>query len=138
MKEYNISDDKSRLDLKLIHQIISNSYWAKGRSFEEVKRSIDNSICYGIYIADKQVGFARVLTDFVTIAYLMDVFIIEEYRGQGLSKKLLKRVLNDQQFNSVKKWVLATKDAHSLYKKFGFHEMKNSGKYMEKLKVRIN
>ena len=120
MQEYNISDDKSRLDLELIHQIISNSYWAKGRSFEDVKRSIDNSICYGIYIADKQVGFARVLTDFVTFAYLMDVFIIEKYRGQGLSKKLLKRVLNDEQFNSVKKWMLATKDAHSLYEKFDF------------------
>ncbi|RKY94942.1 MAG: N-acetyltransferase [Ignavibacteriae bacterium] len=125
MKEYNISDDKSRLDLKLIHQIISNSYWAKGRSFEEVKRSIDNSICYGIYIADKQVGFARVLTDFVTIAYLMDVFIIKEYRGQELSKKLLDEVLLDSRFENVKKWVLATADANTLYKKFGFHEMKN-------------
>lgn len=133
MEEYNISDDKSRLDLKLIHNVISNSYWAKGRSFEEVKRSIDNSICYGIYITDKQVGFARVLTDFVTIAYLMDVFIIEEFRGQGLSKKLLDEVLFDSRFENVKKWVLATADAHTLYKKFGFGEMKNSGKYMEKI-----
>ncbi len=133
MEEYNISDDKSRLDLKLIHQIISNSYWAKGRSFEEVKRSIDNSICYGIYIADKQVGFARVLTDFVTIAYLMDVFIIEEQRGNGLSKILLEEVLFDSRFENVKKWVLVTKDAHSLYEKFGFGEMKNSEKYMEKI-----
>jgi len=133
MEEYNISDDKSRLDLKLIHHVISNSYWAKGRSFEEVKRSIDNSICYGIYIAAKQVGFARVLTDFVTIAYLMDVFIIEKFRGQGLSKKLLDEVLFDSRFENVKKWVLATADAHALYKKFGFGEMKNSEKYMEKI-----
>ena len=99
MEEYNISDDKSRLDLKLIHHVISNSYWAKDRSFEEVKRSIDNSICYGFYTADKQIGFARVLTDFVTIAYLMDVFILEEYRGNGLSKILLTNILNDEQFN---------------------------------------
>ena len=134
MEEYNISDDKSRLDLKLIHNVISNSYWAKGRSFEEIKRSIDNSICYGIYFADKQVGFARVLTDFVTIAYLMDVFIIEEQRGNGLSKILLEEVLFDSRFENVKKWVLVTKDAHSLYERYGFGEMKNSGKYMEKIK----
>ena len=138
MEEYNISDDKSRLDLKLIHHVISNSYWAKSRSIEEVKRSIDNSICYGIYIADNQVGFARVLTNFVTIAYLMDVFIIEEQRGNGLSKILLNKILEDERFSTVKKWMLATKDAYSLYEKFGFGKMKNSGKYMEKLVVKIN
>ena len=133
MEEYNISDDKSRLDLKLIHQVISNSYWAEGISFEDVKRSIDNSICYGIYIADKQVGLARILTDFVTIAYLMDVFILEEYRENGLSKILLKKVLNDERFSSVKKWMLAAKDAHSLYEKFGFRKLKLTGKLMEKV-----
>jgi len=133
MEEYNISDDKSRLDLKLIHHVISNSYWAKGRSSEEVERSIDNSICYGIYIADKQVGFARVLSDLTTIAYIMDLFIIEEHRGNGLSKILLKNVLNDERFSPVKKWMLATKDAHSLYEKFGFRKLKLTGKLMEKV-----
>ena len=133
MEEHYISDDKSRLDLKLIHQVISNSYWAKGRSFVDVKRSIDNSICYGIYIAGKQVGFARVVTDLTTLAYIMDVFIIEEYRGKGLSKKLLKKVLNDERFSKVKKWMLATKDAHSLYEKYGFRKLKLTGKIMEKL-----
>ena len=112
MEEYNISDDKLRLDLKLIHQIISNSYWAKDRSFNEVKRSVENSICYGIYIADNQVGFARVLSDLTTIAYLMDVFIIKDYRGKDLSKILLEKILNDERFSSVKKWMLAAKDAH--------------------------
>ena len=133
MEEYNISDDNSRLDLKLIHHAISNSYWAKGRSFDEVKRSIDNSICYGLYTDDKQIGFARIVTDLTTIAYLMDVFIVEEYRGNGLSKILLKKVLNNERFSPVKKWMLATKDAHSLYKKFGFRKLKLTGKLMEKV-----
>ena len=131
MEEYNISDDKSRLDLKLIHHVISNSYWAKGRSFEEVKRSIDNSICYGLYTDGKQIGFARIVTDLTTIAYIMDVFIVEEYRGNGLSKILLKRILHDERFSPVKKWMLATKDAHSLYKKFGFKPLSSPEKLME-------
>ncbi len=133
MEEYNISNDKTRLDLKLIHRVISDSYWAKGRSFEDVKRSIDNSICYGIYTEGKQVGFARIVTDLTTIAYLMDVFIVEEYCGKGLSKILLKEILNDGQFSSVKKWMLSTKDAHSLYEKFGFRKVELTGKLMEKI-----
>ena len=94
MEEYIISDDKSRLDLNLIHRLISTSYWAKDRTFDDVKRSIDNSFCYGIYTDCKQVGFARVVSDLTTIAFLMDVFIIDEYRGKGLSKKLLTKILN--------------------------------------------
>jgi len=133
MQDFNISDDKSRLDLKLIHHQITNSYWAKGITFDEVKRSIDNSFCYGLYTDNKQIGFARVLSDLTTIAYLMDVFILEEYRGNGLSKILLKKVLNDERFSSVKKWILATKDAHRLYEKFGFRELKLTGKLMEKV-----
>jgi len=133
MEDYKISDDKARLDLKLVHHQITNSYWAKGRNFEDVKRSVDNSICYGIYIADKQVGFARIVSDLTTIADLMDVFIVEKYRGNGLSKILLKKILNDERFSSVKKWMLATKDAHSLYEKFGFRKIKLTGKLMEKV-----
>jgi len=133
MQDFNISDDKSRLDLKLIHHQITNSYWAKGITFDEVKRSIDNSFCYGLYTDNKQIGFARVLSDLTTIAYLMDVFILEESRGNGLSKILLKKVLNDERFSSVKKWILATKDAHRLYEKFGFRELKLTGKLMEKV-----
>lgn len=133
MQDFNISDDKSRLDLKLIHHQITNSYWAEGRTFDEVKRSIDNSICYGLYTDSKQIGFARVLSDFATIAHLVDVFIIEEYRGNGLSKILLKKILNDERFCTVKKWMLATKDAHSLYEKFGFKKLQPTDKFMEKI-----
>ena len=133
MEEYKVNDDKTRLDLKLIHHQVTNSYWAKGRTFDEVKRSIDNSICYGIYLDDEQVGFARIVTDLTTVAYLMDVFIVEEYRGNGLSKILLKKILYDERFSSVKKWMLATKDAHSSYEKYGFRKLKLTGKLMEKI-----
>jgi len=97
MEKYFISDDKSRLDLNIIHYQITNSYWAKGRTFNEVIRSIDNSICYGLYVEGKQVSFARVISDFTTIAYLMDVLILKEYLENGLSKILLKKfqVMND-------------------------------------------
>jgi N-acetylglutamate synthase-like GNAT family acetyltransferase len=133
MNDYTISDDKNKIDLKLVHQFLTNSYWAKGRSFKEVKTSIDNSICFGIYNENTQVGFARIVTDFVTIAYLLDVFIVEEYRGNGLSKILLKNIFEDERFVGVKKWMLATLDAHSLYKKFGFKTLNSSEKLMAKL-----
>ena len=112
---------------------MTNSYWAKNRSMEEVKLSIENSICFGVYIEEKQVGFARVLTDFITIAYLMDVFIIDDFRGKGLSKILLKKILEDNRFYNVKKWMLATLDAHELYKKFGFNSVSSPEKLMEKI-----
>ena len=134
MDDFIISDDKSKLDIKLIHNFLTNSYWAKGRTLNEVKRSIENSICFGIFSADKQVGFARVLTDFVVFAYLMDVFIIEEYRGKGLSKKLLQKIFSHERFKGIKKWMLATDDAHTLYEKFGFKVIKNPEKLMSKSK----
>ncbi len=137
MQDFIISRDKSLLDFKLVHQFLTNSYWAKNRTFEQVKKSIENSFCYGVYVSGKQIGFARVISDLSTFAYLMDVFIIEEFRGKGYSKVLLKKIIDDQQFSDVKKWMLATKDAHSLYKKFGFEVMTNSSKYMEKINVNI-
>jgi GNAT superfamily N-acetyltransferase len=132
MDDYTISTDKSKLNLHLIHKFLTTSYWAEGRSFEDVKKSIENSICYGIYDGNKQVGFARIITDYVVFAYLMDVFIIEEYRGKGLSKMLLNKILNDESLRHVKKWLLATKDAHTLYEQFGFRTITSTGKYMEK------
>ena len=133
MDDFTISTDKSKLDLNLIHKFLTTSYWANGRNFEDVKKSIENSICFGIYNGNKQVGFARIITDYVVFAYLMDVFIIEEYRGKGLSKILLTTILNDEKLNRVKKWLLATRDAHLLYEKFGFKTITSVGKYMEKV-----
>jgi N-acetylglutamate synthase-like GNAT family acetyltransferase len=126
MKEIIISDDKRKLDVGLIHKFLTTSYWAEGRTIEQVKNSIEHSICFGVYKDDKQIGFARVLTDCTVFAYLMDVFILEGFRGNGFSKLLLKTIFEDNRFKSIKKWMLATKDAHSLYAQFGFGEIKNT------------
>ena len=136
MEEIIISDDKSKLDIELIHKFLTTSYWAKGRTIDEVKNSIEHSICFGVYKDGKQIGFARILTDYTVIAYLMDVFILEEFRGKGFSKLLLKRIFDDDKFKRVKKWMLATKDAHSLYAQFGFGEIKNPDRLMEKVVLR--
>lgn len=130
-KNFLISTDKSKLDLKIIHNFISNSYWAKNRSLKTMKKAIDNSLCFGVYYGKKQVGFARVITDFTTFAYLADVFIIEEFRGKGLSKWLMNVILNYDSLKNLKRWFLATKDAHGLYEKFGFTKLKEPDKLME-------
>jgi GNAT superfamily N-acetyltransferase len=136
MGDLIISDDKLKLDVELIHKFLTTSYWAEGRTIEEVKNSIEHSICFGVYKDDQQIGFARILTDYSVIAYLMDVFILEEYRGKGFSKLLLKRIFEDERFKRVKKWRLATKDAHSLYTQFGFEKIKNPDRLMEKVVLR--
>jgi N-acetylglutamate synthase-like GNAT family acetyltransferase len=136
MKEIIVSDDKSKLDVGLIHKFLTTSYWAEGRTIEQVKNSIEHSICFGVYEDDKQIGFARVLTDCTVFAYLMDVFILEEFRGNGFSKLLLNTIFEDDRFKSVKKWMLATKDAHSLYAQFGFGEIRNTERLMEKVVLR--
>lgn len=136
MNDILISDDKSKLDIGVIHQFLTKSYWAEGRSIEDVKKSIEHSDCFGVYFDGRQIGFARIITDYVVFAYLMDVFILEEYRGQGYSKLLLNRILDDERFKGIKKWVLATKDAHSLYSKFGFELLKRPERMMEKVVFR--
>ncbi len=118
---YSISTDKSRLNVEAIHDYLCNkSYWAKGRSLEAVNKSIDNSICFGLYDSKgNTLGFARVVTDKVVYAYLMDLFIFEEFQGKGLGTKLVEHILEQKDFQ-VRLWFLATKSAHGLYKKFGF------------------
>jgi len=132
MDDLIISDDKNKLDIELIHKFLTTSYWAEGRTLDEVKNSIEHSICFGVYKNDRQIGFARIVSDLTIIAYLMDVFILEEYRGNGYSKLLLKRIFDDVRFKRIKKWILATKDAHSLYAGFGFEKLKNPDRLMEK------
>lgn len=126
-----ISQDKSLLDVGLIHGFLTETYWAKGRTIDEVKTSIDNCLCYGVYLNKKQVGFARVLTDKVVFAYIMDVFILPEYRGNGYSKLLMEAVLNTKELTSCK-WLLKTADAHGLYKQFGFEIDGNPERIMER------
>jgi len=121
--EYLISTDKSRLDLAEIHSFLTTSYWAAGIPMEVVKKSIEHSLAFGVYKGDQQVGFARVITDYATFAYLGDVFILEPFRGQGLSKWLMKVIIAHPELQGLRRWVLLTRDAHGLYEKVGFTEL---------------
>lgn len=129
--KYLISTDKSKLDVKVIQNFLSNSYWAKNRPLKITKLSIKNSLCFGLYYKNDLIGFARVITDYATFAYLADVFILEEHRGKGLSKWLMEVILNYGEIQNLRRWFLATSDAHKLYEKFGFTSLKEPGKIME-------
>jgi len=129
-----ISTDKSKLDVAFIQNFLKDIYWAAGRTIEEVQVTIDASVCFGIYLDNQQIGFARVITDYVVFAYLMDVFIDEKHRGQGYSSLLINAMMKDPQLQQVKIWRLATSDAHFLYEKFGFTPLAHPEKMMEKVK----
>lgn len=126
-----ISSDKSRLDLRFIHDFLTRSYWAEGIPFDLMEKAIKNSLCFGVYKGGRQIGYARVVTDYTVIAYIFDLFIIEEERGKGYSKSLMKYILNYPEVSGVKKWMLATRDASGLYLKFGFNKLNDPNKYME-------
>jgi GNAT superfamily N-acetyltransferase len=128
-----VSTDKNKLDISFIQQFLKDIYWAAGRTIEEVQITIDNSFCFGIYLNDKQIGFARVITDYVVFAYLMDVFINEEHRGKGYSSILINSMMTEPKLKEVKIWRLATSDAHFLYEKFGFKALAHPEKMMEKI-----
>ncbi len=128
---YSISTDKSKLELEVIHDFLANSYWAKNIPIEIVKRSIENSLCFGVYHNNKLVGFARVISDFATFAYLGDVFILEAHRGKGLSKILMQEVFSHAQLQGLRRFCLGTKDAHTLYEQFGFYVIKKPELWME-------
>ncbi len=124
MNEYGISMDKGRLDLAMIHDFLANqSYWAKDIPLEVMKRSIENALCFGVYHQGRQVGFASVVTDYATIAYVGDVFIIEPYRGKGLGKRLVRTIVDCPELQGLRLWLLGTKDAHELYRKYGFRKV---------------
>ena len=119
--------------MDLIHEFLSTSaYWALGRPRDVVERSIANSLAFGIYHGDRQAGFARVISDYATFAYLADVFVLPEFRGQGLSKWLMEIISQHPDLQGLRRWVLATKDAHELYRKFGFNEMMIPERWMER------
>lgn len=130
--EIKISTDKSKLDLTVIYDYLSNhSYWAKGRSFEDVKTTIENSLCFGLFNRnEEQIGFARVVTDKAAFAYLMDVFVLESYRGKDLGRRLISSVLEHPDLQ-VRFFLLGTVDAQEFYKKFGFDSLTNTERYME-------
>lgn len=128
-----ISTDKSKLDIEMIHSFLTESYWGKGRTIDQVQKSIDNSLCFGVYLDNKQIGFARVVTDFTIYVYLMDVFIVSEARGKGYSKQLMKTILEEPKLQNCRDWTLKTKDAHGLYEQFGFTKAQHPEKIMERI-----
>jgi len=130
-QEIIISTDSELLDRDFIHGFISRSYWAEGRSIEEMNTCIANSLNFGVYSEGRQIGYARVVSDTVQFAYIMDLFIDPEHRGNGHSKALMAYMLGSEELNRVKVWRLATKDAHSLYHLFGFQSLKHPGNMLE-------
>jgi GNAT superfamily N-acetyltransferase len=131
--EFTISTDRSLLNIETIHRYLSNdSYWAQGRAMETVQRSVDNSFPFGLYHDKKQIGFARVVTDYATFAWVADVFVLPDYRGQGFSKWLMDVILAHPELQGFRRWVLATKDAHTLYQRFGFIPLHKPERWMER------
>jgi GNAT superfamily N-acetyltransferase len=133
--DYEISTDSARLDVALIHRWLSEqSYWAAGVPREVVARAIANSLNFGLYHATAgQVGFARVITDRATFAYLADVFVLDAHRGKGLSKRMMNEIMSHPELQGLRRWLLATRDAHGLYERFGFTLPKAPGRLMERL-----
>jgi GNAT superfamily N-acetyltransferase len=136
--EYTISCERARLDLDVIHEFLSGtSYWAKGRSRESVERSITNSLPFGLYKDARQVGFARAVTDCTTFAWLADVFVLDSERGRGLGVWLVETVMAHPDLQGLRRWILATRDAHELYRRFGFKDLSGTLSFMEKFDPRI-
>lgn len=134
-EDFHISTDKGRLDIPAIHAFLSKrSYWAKDRTLATVQKCIENSLTFGMYDSDSNmVGFGRVVTDFTVFAFIMDVFILEEYRGRGLGKKLIDHIVNHPHLKNLKRWQLLTADAHGLYHRYGFKALAAPEKHLERV-----
>ena len=132
LAEYEISADPHRLDVEVIHTFLAeDSYWARGIPRSTVQRAIENSLCFGVYHGAAQVGFARIVSDRSTFALLADVFILEAHRGKGLSKWLVRCVVEHDDLQGLRRFLLATSDAHGLYRQFGFEALGNPSRFME-------
>jgi len=126
MGRFLISTDRSKLDLDVIHKFLTGSYWAAGIPRATVARSIENSLCFGVYDNSNQIGFARVISDFATYAYVADVFILEPYRERGLGKELMASIMAHPDLQGLRRWSLGTRDAQGLYAQFGFQPVVNT------------
>src|SRR6202162_4298023 len=130
--ECSISTARARLDLDVIHGFLTNCYWAKGVPREVVARSIEHSLCFGVYDGSgAQVGFARVISDFATIAYVGDVFVLDTHRGRRLGKWLMERITQHSALQNLRRWILTTRDAHGLYAQVGFTPVQSPERFME-------
>jgi GNAT superfamily N-acetyltransferase len=128
---FTISTDPARLDRARIQEFLSTSYWAPGIPREVVDRSIEGSLCFGLYAGAAQVGFARLITDAATFAYVADVFVLEPYRGQGLGLWLMETIRAHPRLQGLRRWSLVTRDAHALYRRVGFVDVENPARWME-------
>jgi GNAT superfamily N-acetyltransferase len=130
MAEIEISTDRKRLDIDLIHAFLSASYWASGRPKSIVERSLENSLCFGAFIGEEQVAFGRIITDRAVFGFLADIFVVEKYRGKGVGRKLVEAMINHEDVKGLKLMLLGTRDAHGLYEKLGFARVPGSDKMM--------
>lgn len=130
--KFCISTDKTKLDIDSIHEFLSTkAYWCLNIPKDKVQTAIQNSLCFGVYHNEKQIGFARIISDFSTIAYLGDVYILEEYRGKGLSKWLIETIMSHPNLQGLRRWILLTGDAHGLYRQFGWTDLADPARWME-------
>lgn len=131
--EFTISTDKSRLQIEAIHRFLSEeSYWAQERSKDLTETAIEHSVCFGVYVGEEQIGFARVVTDHATFAYIGDVYITVPFRGRGLSKWLMRTIIEHPELQGFRRYILATRDAHGLYEQFEFSALRHPDRWMEK------
>lgn len=131
MGEIEISSDAARMDVDAIHAFLAQTYWARGIPRGTVARALANSLCFGVFDGGAQVGFARVVTDQATFAYLADVYLLESHRGRGLARRLVQAVLADPRLQGLRRWLLVTRDAHPLYRPFGFEPVAHPDRIME-------
>ena len=129
---FSISTDKSKLQPEMICDFLSSAYWSNQRPREAILKSLEHSLCFGLYFSDKQIGLARVITDYATFAYLCDVFVIEEYRGRSLGKWLMETVIAYPELTRLRRFMLATRDAHALYEQYGFQGLSAPERWMER------
>ena len=131
---FTISTDPARLDMDAVVDMLARAYWAVGRPREKTERAFENSLVFGVYDGDKQIGMARVVTDFAVFAYLCDVFIHEDYRARGLGKWLMQTIMNHPDLAEMRRWLLVTSDAHGLYRQYGFTTIEDPERWMQMFK----
>ena len=131
MQRYEVSTDTTRLDVGAIHAFLTQAYWSPGVPLATVAKAVQNSICVGAYLGQEQVGFARAVTDKATFAYLADVYVLESHRGSGLSRRMIEAMTGHPELQGLRRMMLATRDAHGLYEKFGFKPLAAPARFME-------
>ena len=131
LQEIVVTTDRSRLDVDVIHGYLTRSYWAKGIPRETVALAMDRSLCFGAFEGDRQIGFARIISDLTTFAYVSDVFVVESHQGRGVGKRLMAAIMAHPELQELRRWTLFTRDAHGLYRQYGFREPRHPERLME-------